>query len=206
VTSFRLTLAAFLFAATGSAAAAEAPARPAWPANVERLMALDAAVHAPPDLKRQLVKHRDRLLDGVGDAVSDETGTRDRAAHLAAAAQGARLLGAGIRQHRRFEDVAYEMGGIVHELAAAIPPPPAGEAALRETSRRATFLGFSPDPFRDPRSLVSLPLPSSSAREAFDAVVTHATRLAAWAWKAAGGDASVALTLPESKGPYVVRD
>jgi len=205
VTSLWLTSAALLCAVAGSAAA-EPPARPAWPVNVERLMALDAAVHAPPDLKRQLVKHRDRLLDGVGDATSAETGTRDRAAHLAAAAQGARLLGAAIRQHRQFEDVAYEMGGIVHELAAASPPPAIGEATLRETARRATFLGYSSDPFRDPRSLVALPLPAASPREAFDAVVTHATRLAAWAWKAAGGDASVALTLPESKGPYVVRD
>lgn len=205
MTPLRLTLATLLCAVAGSAAA-EPPAGPVWPANVERLMALDAATHAPPDLKRQLVRYRDRLLDGVGDAASAETGTRDRAAHLAAAAQGARLLGAAIRQHRRFDDVAYEMGGIVHELAAATPPPLADEAALRETSRRSTFLGYSPDPFRDPRSLLSLPLPAATAREAFDAVVTHATRLAAWAWKAAGGDASVALTLPESKGPYVVRD
>lgn len=188
------------------AGAVESPARPGWPATVESLMALDAVVHAPPDLKRQLVKHRGRLLAGVGDAIAAESGERDRAGHLTAAAQGARLLGAAIREHRRFEDVAYELGGIVHELAAATPPPLAGEAALREASRRSTFLGYSPDPFRDPRSLVTLPLPASSPREAFDAVVTHATRLAAWAWKAAGGDASVALTLPESKGPYVARD
>lgn len=169
-------------------------------------MAVDAVVNAPPDLKRQLVRHRDRLLAGVGDAAAAETGERNAAGHLSAAARGARLLAASIREHRPFDDLAYETGGVVHELAAAFPPPVASEPPLRETAKSSRFLGFSLDPFRDPQSLVALPLPASNARESFDAVVTHATRLAAWAWKAAGGDASVVFSLPESKGPYVVRE
>ncbi|MGE5345574.1 MAG: hypothetical protein ACM3JH_06450, partial [Acidithiobacillales bacterium] len=101
------------------AVAAAGPPHPVWPLPAELLIGADAAADAPPDLKRQLVKHRQRLMAGIRDAAAVETGSRNAEAHRAASARGARDLAAAIRAHRPFSDVAYEAGGIVHEAAAA---------------------------------------------------------------------------------------
>jgi hypothetical protein len=202
----RLALAAALLIAATPAPAAPPPA---WPLPAELLMAADAASFAPPDLKRQLVRHRERLMAGVKDAAAAEKGTRDVAAHRAAAARGARQLAAAIRARRPFADVAYEAGGIVHEaaLAALLSAGPADSAELTRAAKAARFLGYTAQPFADPEALAaSAALARDAApREAYDTAVTTATRLLAWVWRAAGGDASIAAKYPEKAGPYSVR-
>ena len=201
---FLSLIVALLFAAPVPAAPP-----PAWPLPAELLMAADAASFAPPDLKRQLVKHRERLMAGVNDAAAAEKGTRDATAHRAAAARGARQLAAAIRARRPFADVAYEAGGIVHEaaLAALLSAGPADAAELARAAKAARFLGYTAQPFADPEALAASVAPARGAapREAYDAAVTAATRLLAWIWKTAGGDASIATKYPEKAGPYAVR-
>src|SRR5450759_3058656 len=93
-----------------------------WSVPDEARMAAEAASWAPPDFKRQLAQHSRRLMQGVSDAAASEAGTRDAAAHRAAAARGARALAEAIRRHTPFDEIAYQAGGIVHELALAHPP------------------------------------------------------------------------------------
>lgn len=186
--------------------AAAFPARADWPLAAELRMAADAASFAPPDLKRQLAKHRDRLMEGVRDAAASETGKRDAAAHRAAAARGARQIAAGIVARLPFPDVAYQIGGIVHEIAMAMVPPGLSEAAALDAAKRYTFRGFSEEPFADPEKLAGARLPSHDARAAWDSAVTLDTRLIAWIWKTAGGDASVVGEHPEKLGPWVSRE
>lgn len=180
------------------ASAAAEPGR--WSVADEARMAADAASWAPPDFKRQLARHSRRLMQGVSDAASAETGSRDAAAHRAAAARGARALAEAIRRHAAFDDVAYQAGGIVHELALALPPT-GGKAP--DVSKTARFLGYPAEPFAAPEILAAAPLPATTARERYDAAVTLSTRLLAWIWKAAGGDASFVKQYPESKGPFL---
>src|SRR5712692_734651 len=181
----RVAFAAFLLLSAAARAVA------AWPLSAELRMAADAASFAPPDLKRQLAKHRERLMTGVRDAAAAETGKRDAAAHRAAAARGARDIAAGIRKRTPFDDVAYQIGGIVHEIATAVVPPGLTEAAALEAAKSCTFAGFSDEPFADPEKLAAASLPAGDARAAWDTAVTLDTRLIAWIWKNAGGDASI---------------
>jgi hypothetical protein len=180
-----------------------APVPRAWPALAERLMAADAAVYAPPDMKRLLTRHRARYMAGVADAAAAETGARTPAAHRAAAARGARAVAQSIRDHHKFADVFYELGGVVHELAAALPPDEEVDTKRLAPSR---FLGYGAEPFRDAESVAGAALKTASTAERYDAIVTLATRLFAFTWKAAGGDASIVKQHPETKGPYVVRE
>lgn len=196
----RLLLVSLAAALVLSAAAARGAT---WPEADERRMAADAASFAPPDFKRQLARHSRRLMQGVSDAAAAETGTRDAAAHRAAAARGARALAEAIRRHTAFDEVVYQTGGIVHELALALPPQ-AGPAA--DVSKTARFLGYPAEPFAAPETLAAAPLPATTARERYDAALTLSTRLLAWIWKAAGGDASSVTQYPASKGPYAVRE
>jgi len=190
--------------------AARAPTPPpAWPLAAELLLGADAAASAPPDLKRQLVRHRERLMAGIRDAAKAETGARDAEAHRSAAARASRALAASIRAHRPFSDVAYDAAGIVHEaaFAALLAAGRADAAELSRASRRARFLGFTAAPFADPEVIAAGALVShgASPEDAYDAALTTATRLLAWVWKAAGGDASIVLRYPVSEGPYPLR-
>jgi hypothetical protein len=195
----RLLLASFALLALSSA-----PARAAgWSLADERRMAADAASFAPPDFKRQLARHSRRLMQGVSDAAAGEAGTRGAAAHRAAAARGARALAESIRRHTPFDEIAYQAGGIVHELAMAVPPAAAPGA---DTSVGARFLGFSAEPFAAPEKLTAASLPSGTPRDCYDASITLTTRLLAWIWRTAGGDVSSVARYPVSKGPYAVRE
>lgn len=204
VWSLRFVAPLFL-AALPCVAAPAAP--PAWPPAVERLMAADAAFHAPPDLKRQLARHRDQLMAGVTGARESDGRAAEPKAHRLEAARRARDIAAAIRRRASFADVARSLGALVHDAAAGFPPPPGagGEKALLSVARSSSFLGFSRDPFSSPESLARLPLSDTSARQAYDAAVTVSTRLLAWIWKEAGGDASIVRTYPEARGPYGVR-
>ena len=180
-------------------AGAPQPSATRWPLASELMLAADACSYAPPDFKRQLAKHRQRLMNGVRDAAAAEKGTRDAAQHRAAAARGARAIVTMVRDHHPFSEIAYQSGGIVHEIAAALPydgKPPAS----------SRFLGFSADPFRDPETLAAAALPARGPQETYDAALTLATRLLTWTWKYAGGDARIAAQYPDAKGPYVVRE
>jgi len=168
-------------------------------------MAADAASYAPPDMKRVLARRRDRYMAGVSDAYAAEEGRRTAAEHRAAAARGARAIAQSIRDHHSFDQAFYELGGVVHELAAALPPDAAVDPR-RLAASASSFGGFTPAPFAEPETLASAPLRGATASEAYDSAVTLATRLFAWIWSRAGGDASIAKQLPESKGPYVVRE
>ena len=183
------------------AAHGSGPAR--WSVVDEGRMAADAASFAPPDFKRQLAKHGRRLMQGVSDAAAGETGKRDVAAHRAAAARGARALAESIRRHTAFDEVVYQAGGIVHELALVLPPR---AGAGTETSKSARFLGYPPEPFAPPEVLAAAALPAATDRERYDAAVTLSTRLLAWIWKTAGGDASAVAKNPAAKGPYAIRE
>jgi hypothetical protein len=194
----RAIAAAFALVLLSPATRAAEPAR--WSVADEARIAAEAASWAPPDFKRQLAKHSRRLMQGVSDAAAAGTGTRDAAAHRAAAARGAHALAAAIRRHMAFDEVAYQTGAIVHELALALPPP--GGTAT-DFSKTARFLGFPAEPFAAPETLAAAPLPAATARERYDAAVTLSSRLLAWIWKTAGGDASIVKKYPESKGPYV---
>jgi hypothetical protein len=170
-------------------------------------MAADAASNAPPDFKRQLVKHRTRLMEGVKAGLAASP-ARDAAGRRAALASGARKIAQAIRDHRRFEDVAWEAGGLVAEASLLCGPPgpePLDGDLLYFASERSVFRGFTARPFDAPETLVAAPLRTDNPREAFDSGVTLSARLLAWIWNAAGGDASAALARPEAKGPYRVR-
>ena len=193
-----------LLLAAGNAAAGET-AR--WPVPAVGLMAADAAAVAPPTFKRMLAKNSGRLMEGVkaGLAASPK---RDAAARRAALASGARGIAKAIRDHRPFADVAYEAGGLVAEASLLFPPSgtASDEAALLALARSgSSFLGFPSRPFDAPETLAAAKLPAGTARDAYDSSLTLSARLLAWIWKTAGGDASVATTRPESKGPYPVR-
>jgi hypothetical protein len=199
----------FVLPATTPGAPVPAAPPPSWPLATELMIAADAASYAPPDFKRQLAKHRARLMAGVRDAAAADRGTRDVAARQAAAARGAREIAQAIRRHTSFTSVAYEAGGLVHEIAAAAWTSsggfPAAEAAAAPKSGR--FLGYSASPFADPALLASSlsPPKGAGAPQAYDDAVTVSTRLLAWIWKAAGGDASIATTHPGTSGPYPLR-
>lgn len=191
-------VAALAVALLAPAAPAAEPGR--WNLADEARIAAVAASWAPPDFKRQLARHSRRLMQGVSDAAAAETGRRDAPAHRAAAARGARSLAEAIRRHTAFDEIAYQTGGIVHELALALPPPAATGANVPGDLR---FLGYPAEPFAAPEVLAAGPLPSATARERHEAAVTLSVRLLAWVWKTAGGDVSSVKQFPASKGPYL---
>lgn len=173
-----------------------------WPDQAVRRMAADAALVVPPDLKRQLSKHAKELMAGTSAAPAFEP-----AAAKAEAARRARELASSIRRHTSFGDVARQTGALV-ALCAAASPPPAGDASgdALAASTKGRFLGYTAEPFAPPEELAGAALPAATSRAAYDAGVTRAARLLAWVWKTAGGDASAVASLPESKGPYAVRE
>lgn len=188
--------------------AAPAPSA-GWPLQAELLAGADAAALAPPDFKRQLVKNRDRLMAGIRDAAASPSPEGNASAHRTAAAKLARKAAAAIRSRVPFDDVAFLAGQIVHETAEAARLASGKDTGeLARASKRARFLGYPAVPFADPEILaagVSLP-PGATPEAVYDAAVTTSTRLLAWVWKSAGGDASIVTKYPESEGPYPLRD
>jgi hypothetical protein len=170
------------------------PAR--WSVADEARMAAEAASWAPPDFKRQLAKHSRRLMQGVADAVAAEHLAPGAPAHRDAAAKGARAIAAAIRRHDSFDSVAYQAGVLLHNVAMAYAPDGPGVPGP------SPFLGFPADPFAAPEMLAAARLPEATAAQRRAAAVTLASRLYAWTWKTAGGDASIVSRYPDSKGPY----
>jgi hypothetical protein len=177
-----------------------------WPAGAERLLAADAVFYAPPDFKRQLAKNRELLMEGIVIARESDSGRRTPSERRTAAAKAARGIARMIREHRPFADVAREVGGLVHELAAATRDQPFPQKDALGAARTSRFLGYTASPFDDPDKLLARRLAAETPRAAYDAALTESTRLLAWIWKNAGGDAGIAKTFPEEKGPYAVRE
>lgn len=93
----------------------------AWTPGTQEAIATEAAALAPPDLARQIDRHRRAYRQGVAEPFADGDVTR----HSAAAggrlgevivAEAARAVGM-IEQHRPFEDVVRQLGVLSHHVA-----------------------------------------------------------------------------------------
>lgn len=190
----RILAAALAGALAAPAVRAAGPVR--WSVAEEARIAAEAASWAPPDFKRQLAKHSKRLMQGVADAAAGDRLAPRAPEHRAAAARGAHSIADGIRRHEAFSEIAYRAGALAHVAAMAYAPDAAGAAGP------SPFAGFTADPFAPPETLAGAALPSGTDAARRAAAVTLSARLLAWAWKNAGGDASIVAQYPETKGPY----
>ncbi len=110
------------------ALALAAPAALAWTPASQQRIAEQAARLAPPDLYRQLARHRHAYLQGATDPFKDgqpehhfENG--DGAGRLdEVVAQAVRNAVAAIRDHRPFHEIAWRAGVASHYLADANNP------------------------------------------------------------------------------------
>jgi len=129
------------------AATASLPAHAWTPASQQRIAEVAARL-APPDLYRQLARHRAAYLQGVLDpfreaepahhfANADGTGLLDQAI-----AQAVDNAIAAIRAHQPFEEVAYRAGIVSHYLADANNPLNSAESDREEGRYFADFLRY----------------------------------------------------------------
>lgn len=131
------------------ALALPAPAARAWTPATQEAIAREAARLAPPDLWRQLDRHRRQLEAGAvapfedGDPArhlknEDGSGELDRII----AAEVARTVTA-IRQHRPFREVVLRLGVVSHYVADANNPLNASAADPREPVYFADYLHYA---------------------------------------------------------------
>ena len=135
-----LTVALLLTGATAPAAA--------WTPTSQRTIAEEAARLAPPDLYRQLARHRVAYLQGVVDGF----GERDPAAHAKNEDGSGRLDDAitvavdnairSITSHQPFQEISYRLGIVSHFLADANNPLNAAESDPEEPRYYADFLSY----------------------------------------------------------------
>ena len=120
----------------------------AWSPQTQIAMADQAASIAPPDLRRQLVKHRRELRRGLlapyeGAAAgrhvknADGGGALDEAIRVET--EGAI---AAIRAHRPFSEIVYRLGVVAHFVADANNPLAVADADPREASYYADYLRY----------------------------------------------------------------
>src|SRR5262245_17614478 len=118
----------------------------AWTPGTQVTIAREAARLSPPDLARQIEKHRRAYEEGVkatlaeADAGShmknpDGAGQLDRAALEAAAAATA-----AIRDHQPFEEIVRRLGVVAHYVADANDPLAASAADAEEGRYFADYL------------------------------------------------------------------
>jgi hypothetical protein len=128
-------------------AAAALPAQ-AWTPTSQQRIAEVAARLAPPDLYRQLARHRAAYLQGVIDpfreaepahhfANGDGSGKLDQAI-----AQAVDNAIAAIRTHQPFDEIAYRAGVVSHYLADANNPLNADETDRDEARYFADYLRY----------------------------------------------------------------
>jgi hypothetical protein len=177
-----------------------------WPLIAERMLAADATFYAPPDLKRQIAKNRDRFMAGVNDSSEAEKQGRTPSQYREAASSLAVRIVSAIRQKRSFADAVYMTGGLLHMVAMSYPPPgPDLKMIEGAWKARSAFQGYPDKPFGARAAVFPVPPSAASYQAAYDSAVTAGTRFLAWIWDGAGGDAAIARQYPESKGPYGVR-
>ena len=105
-----------------------AAAARAWTPRTQQTIAWEAAHLAPPDLARQLIKHRTRFLAGTLAPFDDSDGARHRkdpdgSGSLDRALEEAVTAAvAAIRGHRPFDEVVFRMGIAAHYMADANNP------------------------------------------------------------------------------------
>ncbi len=138
--SHRLLCAAVLLAAAAPASA--------WTAASQRTIASEAARLAPPDLYRQIARHRAEFLQGVIDGF----GERDPLAHSKHLDGTGRLDQAitiavdnaiqAIVAHQPFAEVVYRIGIACHFLADANNPLNSAEDDPEEARYYADFLAY----------------------------------------------------------------
>ena len=121
----------------------------AWKPATQQAIALEAAALAPPDLARQLVRHREDFLRGVvapltdGNAArhmknADGSGSLDEV--IATEMTGAIDL---IRRHRPFVEVVERLGRVSHFVADANLPLNTANSDPREGSYFRDFLDYA---------------------------------------------------------------
>ncbi len=137
----RLLFAALLALAVAGPAAAWTPAS-------QQTIASEAARLAPPDLYRQIVRHRVAFLQGVVDGFAE----RDPLAHAQHADGTGRLDQAitvavdnavrAITSHQPFQEIVYRLGIACHFLADANNPLNSAEDDPEERRYYADFLAY----------------------------------------------------------------
>lgn len=142
---YRLLSGALLAGGMGAVAA---PCTLAWTPDMQRVLAEEAAWHAPPDLYRQIDRHRDWYLQGVqapfesGDPDRhvknpDGSGVLDRVIEVEVATAVEE-----IRSHRPFHQVVFRLGVVSHYVADANNPLNASDADPRERELYADYLRY----------------------------------------------------------------
>lgn len=121
----------------------------AWKPSTQQAIALEAAALAPPDLARQLLRHRQEFLRGTVEPLTDSnaahhmknpdgSGSLDQvvAAEMAAAIDL-------IRRHRPFAEVVEHLGRISHFVADANLPLNTANSDPREGAYFRDFLDYA---------------------------------------------------------------
>jgi len=139
--------AAILLATLLLAASSTRPAA-AWTANTQVAIARNAASIAPPDLKRQIERHKRELQRGALAPFQDG----DAARHIKNDDGAGRLDEVileevenaiqAIRVHRPFSEIVYRLGTVSHYVADANNPLNTSQADSREGTYFADYLRY----------------------------------------------------------------
>lgn len=139
---YRLSLlAVFLLLST-------APSLSAWTPRAQEVIALEGARLAPPDLARQIARHRTELLAGTrvpfrharpAQHVENPGGRGELAQTLEIEAQRAVEM---IRVHRPFAEVVRQLGVVAHYVADANNPLNVSDADAEESRYFADYLFY----------------------------------------------------------------
>lgn len=120
----------------------------AWTPQMQKVIAEEAARLAPPDLYRQIDRHRDWFLQGVRAPFesggperhvknADGSGLLDRVIEVEV-----RTAIEGIRSHQPFHQIVYRLGVVSHYVADANNPLNASDADPREREYFADYLYY----------------------------------------------------------------
>lgn len=142
---YRLLSVTLLLGVTGTLAAAPLHA---WTPEMQRILAQEAAWHAPPDLYRQIDRHRDWYLQGVLAPFEsgaperhvknpDGSGVLDRVIEVEV-----QTAIEGIRSHRPFQQVVFRLGAVSHYVADANNPLNTSDDDPRERELFADYLDY----------------------------------------------------------------
>lgn len=121
----------------------------AWTPSTQTVIAREAARLAPPDLARQIEKHRRAFEEGVNAPFSDTDSSRhmknaDGAGQLdrVVAAEVAAAI-AAIRGHKPFEEIVRRLGVVSHYVADANNPLAASGADIEEGRYFVDYLRYA---------------------------------------------------------------
>jgi hypothetical protein len=125
---------------------ATAPPAAAWTPKTQRAIATEAARLAPPDLERQIAKHRLAYREGVLAPFADGDPARHSASPggrlpQVVAAEGARAV-AMIERHRPFAEIVRQLGVLAHFVADTANPLNAAEDDPREGEYFADYARY----------------------------------------------------------------